>query len=49
MQTCKNCGEVVTPDFVRVFGTGREVYACPACATVAELVDAADEEPMTAE
>ncbi|MFB6070015.1 MAG: hypothetical protein ABEJ76_03250 [Halanaeroarchaeum sp.] len=32
MKTCQTCGGLVTPDFVRVFGTDDgHVYACPNC------------------
>ncbi len=41
MPACNNCEEVVTREFVRVFGTEGEVYACSSCATVAELVEGA--------
>lgn len=40
MHTCLNCGEFVSTDFVRVFGTNdREVYACTACAHMSEILD----------
>ena len=40
MPTCQNCGSFVTPRFVRVFGTnGGEVFACPDCAPLGELME----------
>jgi len=41
MLKCSNCGEHVTPDFLRVFGIDNEVHGCPACATYAELKEGA--------
>lgn len=39
MNECKNCGEYVTSDFVRVFGTDENVvYGCPACSNMRELM-----------
>ena len=39
MHECHNCGEYVTPDFVRVFGTEEHVvYGCPACSNMRELM-----------
>ncbi|HKJ60001.1 MAG TPA: hypothetical protein VKA37_12285 [Halobacteriales archaeon] len=43
MQNCQQCGALVTPAFVRVFGSDGEVYACPSCATIAALIDGAGE------
>lgn len=38
--TCQNCASFVTPRFVRVFGTnGGEVFACPDCAPLGELME----------
>jgi hypothetical protein len=35
---CQNCDEVVSRDFVRVFGTSRnEVHRCPACAFMTDI------------
>lgn len=49
MRTCLNCGEHVTPEFVRVFGSNDDrVYACLNCATVSDLMDRAATGPEPA-
>lgn len=41
MHTCNNCGGEVTLRFARVFGTNDdEVYACPECTTMTEILQA---------
>lgn len=40
MPTCTNCGEFITPDFVRVFGDNEnQVQGCPACLTATDICD----------
>jgi len=41
MPECSNCGEHITPDFIRIFGVDGEVHSCPACSTYAELKEGA--------
>jgi protein-arginine kinase activator protein McsA len=39
MRTCNNCGSDVTLTFARVFGANDdEVYACPECTTMTEIL-----------
>lgn len=46
MHTCLNCGEFVSTDFVRVFGTNDdEVHACPACAHMTEIFNGRSSRP----
>ncbi|WP_396613479.1 hypothetical protein ACH9L7_16165 (plasmid) [Haloferax sp. S1W] len=38
MKTCNSCGQYVSVDFARVFGTNtNQVFACPACSTMSEI------------
>lgn len=40
MPSCTNCGEFVTPSFVRVFGDNENrVDGCPTCLTATEIYD----------
>lgn len=40
MPTCNKCGGFVTRNFVRVFGSNEEeVYACPNCSSLSELME----------
>lgn len=40
MPRCHTCGEFVTADFARVFGSNEnDVYACPECSTFVEIAD----------
>ena len=42
MDYCENCGNVVTGDFARVFGTNsNQVFACPACVSMRDIMDGA--------
>ena len=36
-RSCQNCGEYVTKQFVRVFGSGGEVQGCMNCMTGRQL------------
>jgi hypothetical protein len=39
MRTCNACGGQVTDRFARVFGTNEdEVYACPNCTTMTDIM-----------
>ncbi|WP_169317602.1 DUF7563 family protein [Haloferax larsenii] len=38
MKTCNSCGQYVSVDFARVFGTNNnQVFACLACSTMSEI------------
>ncbi|MFW5958777.1 MAG: DUF7563 family protein [Natronomonas sp.] len=34
---CKRCRTVVTPKFIRIFGSDGEVHGCPECMTSEQL------------
>ncbi|MGM0592183.1 MAG: DUF7563 family protein [Halobacteriota archaeon] len=39
MHTCRNCGEYVSRDFVRVFGDNHnDIFACPACRHMSDII-----------
>jgi len=45
-RTCKNCGEYVTKQFVRVFGANDgSVYGCMNCSTGRDLREGAGTQP----
>lgn len=45
MLTCQNCGEMVTPNFARVFGDNQNtVDGCVNCLSSKELTGASDRE-----
>ena len=40
MPSCTNCGEFITPNFVRVFGDNEnKVDGCPACLAATKICD----------
>jgi len=46
MTICENCGSFVTPQFARVFGDNEDdVYGCPSCTAVTEILDGAATSP----
>lgn len=46
-RTCENCGEFVTKQFVRVFGTNDDTaYACMQCETKSRIRNGAASEPI---
>jgi len=43
---CQNCGEYVTKQFIRVFGTNDgSLYGCMSCSTGRELRDGGGKRP----